>query len=190
MARAAILLCLLLAGCVTTEVGPDGQPIERGRSDTLVLDTAGRIVARPTLLIAPHTIIINGGTPTEREIRLLGVEGLPKELAPTTFAKTQEWMATYLSREEQIFIRPALDTDLESPVIYGVVYIQAYLRDRTGNLAPVPDGYLCVNQAMAAEGLVRIREARELEDPGLRDRIVRAEQHAKDRRLGLWGDSP
>jgi len=192
MARIAILsLALLLAGCITTEVDGSGKPIKRGKSEEIVLDDAGRMVARPTTLKAPHTIIVNGKTPTEREIRLLGVEGLPESDAPVTFAKIQEWMAKYLAAEEQIFIKPALDSDMGRYLIYGLVYVQAYERDADGKPGKmISGGYLCVNQAMLSEGLVRIRNADEIEDPALRERMKKAEAKAKADKKGLWSAKP
>ncbi|MBX3474050.1 MAG: thermonuclease family protein [Planctomycetes bacterium] len=192
MARMAILaLTLLLAGCITQEVDNSGNPIKRGKSEELVLDSAGRLVARPTLLKAPHTIIVNSNTPTEREVRLLGVEGLPEKQAPRTFAMTQEWMARYLAAEEQLFIKPAIDSDLQRYTIYGIVYVQAYETGADGKPGRmIPGGYLCVNQAMLSEGLVRIRNINEIEDAGLRDRMVKAESRAKAEKVGLWSAKP
>ncbi len=192
MGRIAILgLVLLLAGCITQEVDDSGNPIKRGKSEELVLDDAGRLVMRPTLLKAPHTIIVNGDTPTEREIRLLGVEGLSESDAPVTFAMTQEWMAKYLAAEEQLFIKPALDSNLNAAVIYGLVYVQAYERAEDGTPGRmIAGGYLCVNQAMLSEGLVRIRNIQEIEEPGLRDRMQKAEASAKAAKKGLWAAKP
>ncbi|MCC7508756.1 MAG: hypothetical protein IT464_05245 [Planctomycetes bacterium] len=185
-----LLLLCVLAGCVTQNVDKDGNPIEGGTGKLekeLVLDKDGRIVGRPTLLIAPHTIIINGGTPTEREIKLLGVEGLPERDAPTTFAKTQEWMRKFLAEEEEIFIKPALNADLKADVIYGIVYL--YARDeKTGGIRD--NAYVIVNMALLSQGLVKIREAREIEDEWLRDRMIAAEKYAKDEKLGLWSNKP
>lgn len=185
-----LLLLCALTGCVTQNVDKDGNPIE-GRTGTLekdlVLDKDGRIVGRPTLLIAPHTIIINGGTPTEREIRLLGVEGLSESDAPTTFAKSQEWMRKFLAEEEEIFIKPALNADLKADVIYGIVYL--YARDeKTGGIKD--NAYVIVNMALLSQGLVKIRAAREIEDEWLRDRMIAAEKYARDEKLGLWSNKP
>lgn len=192
MGRWAIFgLCLVLAGCVTQEVDDAGNPVRRGKSDEIVTDDAGRLIMRPTLLKAPHTIIVNGNSPTEREIRLLGVEGLPQRQAPNTFAMTQEWMANYLAGEEQIFIKPALDSDVRQYVIYGVVYVQAYERLADGKPGRIiPGGYLCVNQAMLGEGLVKIRNIAEIADPGLRDRMQKAEARARAEKKGLWSAKP
>lgn len=192
MGRIAILaLFVLMAGCVTVEVDADGNPIKRGKSEELVLDDAGRLIMRPTLLKAPHTIIANGNTPTEREVRLLGVEGMDESDAPITYAMTQEWMANYLAGEEQIFIKPALDSDLNRYTIYGIVYVQAYQRGADGKPgAIIPGGYLCVNQAMLSEGLVKIRNINEIADAGLRDRMQKAEAKAKAEKKGLWAAKP
>ncbi|MCC6466239.1 MAG: thermonuclease family protein [Planctomycetes bacterium] len=179
-------LLLLLAACTTVEVDDEGKPLDRKLSEDLVLDTDGRIVARPTRLIAPHTVIINGGTPTEREIRLLGVEGLPEKEAPATFARCQEWMRKYLAEEQELFVKPALDSDLGAGVIYGIVYVQA--RDEeTGQV--IAGGYVNANMAMLSEGLVRIRDAKEFQDERLRARMKDVEAEAKREKRGLWGEA-
>lgn len=183
---AALLLCVI-AGCVTQEYDRDGNPIDRELEGELVRDEAGRIVGRPTRLIAPHTIIINGDTPTEREIRLLGVEGLPQSEAPVTFAKIQEYMRRYLAEEEEIFIRPAIDANLRDRVIYGIVYLYA-LDPKTGTIRR--DGYVNVNEAMLSQGLVRIRDIREVPDTRLRERMEAVQAYAKENKLGLWSDTP
>ncbi|MBX3460444.1 MAG: thermonuclease family protein [Planctomycetes bacterium] len=183
-----LLLLCTLAGCVTEQVDESGKPIGKAALDKdLVMDKDGRIIGRPTRLVAPHTIIINGGTPTEREIRLLGVLGLPEREAPVTFKKAQEWMHKYLAQEEEIFIKPAMDSDLKARVIYGIVYL--YARDeRTGGV--LDNAYVIVNQAMLSQGLVKIREAREIDDEWLRDRMITTEKEAKEKKLGLWSAKP
>lgn len=187
----ALSLAVLLAGCITNEYDKDGNPIKRGPSDELVIDDNGRLVARPTLGVAPHTIIVNGGTPTEREIRLLGVEGLPEGKAPKTFVSCQEYLKKFVVNQGEIFIKPALDADLRGRVIYGLVYIQAYERNADDTPGPIiPGGYLCVNQAMLSQGLVKIRNKLEIQDERERQRLVDAEQSAREKRLGLWSDKP
>lgn len=183
----ALLLLCVIAGCVTQQYDRDGNPINRELERELVRDEAGRIVGRPTRLIAPHTIIINGGTPTEREIRLLAVEGLPRSEAPVTYAKIQEYMRRYIAEEEEIFIRPAIDANLSERVIYGLVYLYA-LDPETGLLKR--DGYVNVNQAMLSQGLVKIRDIREVEDPRLRQSMQAMQEYAQENKLGLWSDTP
>jgi hypothetical protein len=183
-----MLLALVLAGCVTQEVDESGNPITpRALEDKLVVDDDGRIIARPTHLIPPDRIEINGDTPTEREIRLLGVEGLPESEAPITYAKTQEWMRKYLAEEDEIYIKPALDADLDDSIIYGIVYLRA-VDEKTGR--DIPDGYVNVNMAMLSQGLVKIRDLREFQDEDLRDRMAEAEAMAKREKRGLWSSEP
>lgn len=183
-----LLLLCALCGCVTEQIGEDGKPIGRAALEKdLVLDKDGRIIGRPTTLVAPHTIIINGDTPTEREIRLLGVVGVPERDAPTTYKMAQEWMYKYLAQEEEIFIKPAMDSDLKADVIYGIVYL--YARDeKTGGV--MDNAYVIVNMAMLSQGLVKIREAREIDDEWLRDKMIETEKQAKEKKLGLWSDNP
>jgi hypothetical protein len=183
-----LALFCVLAGCVTVEVDDEGREIKpRELEKEMVIDDKGRIVARPTLLIAPHTIIINGNTPTEREIRLLGVEGLPEDQAPVTFARTQQWMAQFLAREQEIFVYPAIDTDLNNRVIYGIVYI--YNREReTGEI--IPGRYEIVNQAMLSQGLVKIRNVKEFPDEAMQQRMLKTEEQARRKGLGLWSNQP
>lgn len=185
-------LCLLmlcaLAGCVTEQLDESGKPIGKAALEKdLVLDKDGRIIGRPTTLVAPHTIVINGNTPTEREVRLLGVVGLPEDEAPTTYKKAQEWMYKYLAQEEEIFIKPAMDSDLNARVIYGIVYL--YARDE-GTGGVMDNAYVIVNQAMLSQGLVKIRQAREIDDEWLRERMIATEKQAKEKKLGLWSDNP
>lgn len=183
-----IIVSVLLAGCVTQQVGPDGRPIEPPKLETeLVIDESGRIIARPTRLIPPDRMIINGDTPTEREIRLSAVEGVPESEAPVTFKKTQEWMAEYLAKQDEIYIKPSFDANLDANVIYGMVYLRAVDPD-TGK--DIPGGYVCVNQAMLSQGLVRIRDLRELRDERLREGLQKAQDFAKREKLGLWSSNP
>jgi hypothetical protein len=186
--RILCLIAFLLAGCVTQEVDDKGNPITPNKlEENLVIDEDGRIIARPTRLIPPDRIEVNSDTPTEREIRLLGVEGLPESEAPTTYAMTQEWMRKYLAEEDEIYIKPALDTDLEDSVIYGIVYLRA--RDRkTGE--EIANGYVNVNMAMLSQGLVRIRDLKEFQDNDLRKRMAEAEAMARREKLGLWSAKP
>jgi hypothetical protein len=188
--RSVVLLALVstvLSGCVTREYDREGRLIERDLETELVRDSHGRIIGKPTMLVPPHTIVINGGKPTEREIRLLGVEGLPEREAPVTYAMTQEWMATYIGEEDQIFVRPGLGMNVRERVIYGVVYLYAY-DERTGGV--MPDGYVIVNLAMLSQGLVKIRDIREIDQAWLRERMLQAEEHARRNKLGLWSDRP
>jgi hypothetical protein len=175
---------------VTTEVGEDGRPITRKLDDEIVVDDDGRILARPTRLIAPHTIIINGGTPTEREIRLLGVEGLPKDKAPRAYAECQEWMAKYVAKEDEIFIKAALDSDLNNRVIYGIVYLYAREDEDDPKSPLIPGAYRIMNQALLAKGLVRIRNIEEFPDPAMRARMQKIEDRAKELGVGIWSSKP
>lgn len=182
----AILLSLICAGCVTTD--EKGNPIGRAKLESdLVVDSYGRIVGRPTRLMPPDKIIINGNKPTEREIRLLGVEGLAERQAPNTYAECQEWMARFLAAEDEIFIKPALDSELSAKVIYGLVFLRAY-DEKTQQ--PIPNGYVSVNMAMLSKGLVRIRNLNEIEDSRLRESMREAEARAKREKLGLWSKNP
>lgn len=179
---------LLLSGCVTTTVDEQGNPISDEKlSDELVIDPSGRIIARPTHLYAPDRIIVNGSTPTEREIRLLGVEGVPEEEAPTTYLKAQEWLHNYVAGEDEVYIKPANDSDLNGKIIYGVVYLRARDKD-TGEV--VPGGYVNVNMAMLSKGLVKIRDLREFQDEALRERMKEAEALAKREKEGIWSKTP
>ena len=181
-------ITLLLAGCVTNTVDEQGNPVGKAAlDDELVLDDAGRIIAHPTRLIPPDRMIVNGDTPTEREIRLLGVEGLPEEEAPNTYAECQEWMARYLAAEDEIYIKPSLDVDMDAEVIYGIVYLRARDED-TGK--EIPNGYVNVNMAMLSKGLVKIRDIREFEGNDLRERMQKAQDMAKREKLGLWASKP
>ena len=181
-------LAFALAGCITQQYDSQGNPIGRAALEReLVTDTGGRIIARPTHLIPPDRMIINGNTPTERGIRLLGGEGVSRDKAPTTYAKSQEWMAKYVAEEDEIYIKPALNTDLKQRVIYGIVYLRAVDED-TGR--EIPGGYVNVNMAMLSQGLVRTRDLREIEDAGLRERMQAAEDYARRERLGLWSGDP
>jgi hypothetical protein len=181
-------LILTLTGCVTEQLDERGNPVKPAElEDKLVIDDDGRIIARPTYLIPPDRIEVNGGTPTEREIRLLGVEGKPEDEAPVTYAKIQEWMANYLSKESENYIKPALDTDLDDRVIWGIVYLRA-VDPETGE--DIPDGYVNVNMAMLSQGLVQIRDLREFQDEDLRDRMAEAEAVAKREKRGLWSSKP
>ncbi len=183
------LLCVF-CGCVTQELDEDGNVITRKLDDQLVIDDDGRIVARPTRLIAPHTIIINGGTPTEREIRLLGVEGLSQSEAPNAYAETQEWMAKFVAHEEEIFIKPALDSDIRDRVIYGIVYLY-YREDLGSRLGPVMPGlYRIMNQALLDKGLVRIRNVKEFPDEAMRQRMQATQDRAKEAKRGIWSSRP
>lgn len=183
-----LALCVILTGCVTQQYDSEGNPIGKDNLETdLVVDDDGRIIARPTRLIPPDRLIVNGDTPTEREIRLLGVQGLPESEAPTTYAKTQEWMRKFLAEEEEIFIRPSVDATLSADVIYGIVYLRAKDPD-TGRL--IPNGYVNANMAMLSQGLVRVRNLREIEDEGLRKRMQEAEELAKREKRGLWSNDP
>jgi hypothetical protein len=104
-----------------------------------------------------------------------------------TYAKIQEWMANYLSKETEIYVKPALDTDLDDKVIWGIVYLRA-VDPQTGE--PIPDGYVNVNMAMLSQGLVQIRDLREFQDESLRDRMAEAEALAKREKRGLWSSKP
>jgi hypothetical protein len=183
-----IAFTLLLSGCVTETVDERGNPVGKAKlSDELVVDSAGRIIARPTHIYAPDRIVVNGDTPTEREIRLLGVEGLSEDDAPVTYKKSQEWLHNYVAGEDEIYIKPAINADLDDRVIYGIVYLRARDAD-SGD--PIPGGYVNVNMAMLSVGLVKIRDLREFEDEGLRDRMKKAQAMAKREKEGLWSKTP
>ncbi len=175
---------LLLAGCGMTQPEDKGT-IGDGLGTNLVVDKDGRIIGHPTHLEAPGIFIINGGKPTEREIRLLGVEGLSEEEAPITFAKTKEWLYNYVRNEQEIFIKPGIGTDLADHVIYGLIYLSAVNKE-TGKRG----GYVCVNNAMLWHGLVRIRDLNEIEDVDIREGLKKAQDHAKREKLGLWSNKP
>lgn len=177
-----LFLSALLSGCVTRTYDSQGNLIdENGLDEELVVDDNGRIIAKPTHIYPPDRIIVNGGTPTEREIRLLVVEGAPREEAPNTFARSQEYMRKVVAPANEIFIRPSLDAELGDYVIYGIVYLPA--RD-------VPGGYVNVNMAMLSQGLVRIRDVREVDDKGLQERMKAAEDRARRGKEGLWSSNP
>lgn len=186
MARLWIIIgvCLLLSGCVTSTVDEHGNPVDPIELETeLVLDESGRIIARPSHLMPPDRMIVNGDTPTEREVRLSAVEGLPEEEAPITYQKIQEWMAEYLAKQDEIYIKPAFDSNIENDIIYGMVYLRA-VDPETGK--DIPGGYVCVNQAMLSQGLVRIRDLREIRDERLREGLQKAEDLARREKRGLW----
>lgn len=178
---------LLVTGCVSYEVDDKGNPINRkdGLAKDLVFDSRGRFLGVASRLIPPHTIIINGGKPTEREIRLLGVEGKPESEAPITYRRCQEWMAEYLSRGETLYIKPQRGADTNERVIYGEVYLDAQGPDGK----PV-DGYVMVNMAMLSLGLVKLRDAREFSTPELQETMREVETRARREKLGLWSDKP
>lgn len=181
-------VALSMTACVTEHLDESGNPIEENQlSDELVMDDDGRLIGRPTRCIPTDRLIINGDTPTEREIRLLGVEGVPESEAPNTYAECQEWMAKFLAPAQEVFVKPALDTNLNDRVIYGIVYIQASDPD-TGKL--IKDGYVIVNMALLDRGLVRIRDAREIQDERLREAMIERERVAKREKRGLWGKNP
>lgn len=183
-----IITVFLLAGCVTQTVDDQGNPIKAVELDKdLVIDDSGRVIAHPTFIYPPDRFIVNGDTPTEREIRLLGVEGLPKEEAPNTYAEAQEWMAKYLAAEDEVYIKPSLDSDLSNDIIYGMVYLRARDPD-TGK--EVDGGYVNLNMALLSKGLVKIRNIREFEGQDLRDRMTAAENMAKREKIGLWSKAP
>ena len=184
----SLAFCVILTGCVTQEYDSEGNPVGKDALETdLVVDDAGRIIARPTRLIPPDRMIVNGDTPTEREIRLLGVEGLPESDAPTTYAMTQEWLRRWVAEEDEVFVKPAVNAELDADVIYGIVYLRAKDPD-TGEL--IPDGYVNMNMAMLSQGLVRIRDLREIEDERLRARMKEAEELARREKHGLWSSDP
>jgi hypothetical protein len=188
MSRLWIIIALLLAGCVSQQVDEAGNPIKPMELERdLVIDEDGRIIARPTRLMPPDRMIVNGDTPTEREIRLLGVEGVPEKEAPVTHLKAQEWMAEYLAKQDEIYIRPSFDSDLRSRVIYGIVYLRA-IDEATGR--EVPGGYVNVNQAMLSQGLVRIRDLREIRDERMREGLQKAEDLARREKRGIWSKNP
>ena len=186
----ALSLAVLLAGCVTQELDSHGSPIQRGPSDEIVVDGSGRLVVRPTRIIPPTTIIVNGGTPTEREIKLLGVEGLPEREAPITYATLQTFYAKYVAKEEQIYVKPALATDFKQRTIWGVVYLQMYRELENGELQIIPDRYGIVNMYLLSLGLVKMRNPLEIEDEQLRARMIAVEKQAKELKRGLWSDTP
>jgi len=183
-----IITACLLTGCVTQTVDDRGNPVKPAELEKdLVIDDAGRIIARPTHIYPPDRIVVNGDTPTEREIRLLGVEGLPESEAPTTFRMTQEWLHDYVAQQDEIYVKPSKDSDVNNDVIYGIVYLRA-VDEETGK--EIPGGYVNVNMAMLSQGLVRIRDLREIPDPDLRDRMQQAQDMAKREKRGLWSKQP
>ncbi|MCB9893448.1 MAG: thermonuclease family protein [Planctomycetes bacterium] len=183
-----IIAVFLLSGCISQQVDDRGNPVKPVELEKeLVIDDSGRIIARPTHIYPPDRMIVNGDTPTEREIRLLGVEGLPEDEAPNTYAEAQEWMAKYLAPEDEIYIKPSLDSDLDSDTIYGMVYLRARDPDTGKEIA---GGYVNVNMALLSKGLVRIRDVREFEGTDLRDRMQAAENMAKREKIGLWAKQP
>ena len=180
------LLLLLCSGCVTEELGSDGKPRE-GLGKELVFDDNGRFLAIATRLIPPHTMIVNGGKPTEREVILLGVEGLPESKAPNTYKLAQEWMYKFLTHGETLYIKPGVGTGAEQYSLYGEVYMEA-VDPNTGE--PLVDKYVSVNMAMLSLGLVRIRDVREFTNEAMRDKMKQVEDEARREKRGLWSDKP
>lgn len=179
-------LALILCGCVSYDVDERGDPVKReGLAKDLVFDAKGRFMAIATRLSPPHTIIVNGKKPTEREIRLLGVEGKLESEAPNTYRRSQEWMAEYLSHGETLYIKPQRGADHNEYVIYGEVYLDAV--DENGK--PI-DGYVMVNMAMLSLGLVKLRDAREFQTPEIQKAMQDVEDKARREKLGLWSDKP
>lgn len=181
---------LLMVGCVTYEVNEKGERLKTEDDQDLtklVFDSNGRFLAVATRLIPPHTLIVNGGKPTEREIRLLGVEGLPERAAPNTYARCQEWMAKFLSRGETLYIKLQEGADTEQRVIYGEVYMEA-VDPKTGE--PLVDQYVMVNMAMLSQGLVKLRDVREFGNPQIQRRMREVEDEARREKKGLWSDKP
>lgn len=181
-----VLLLLLCSGCVTEELGADGKPRE-GLAKDLVFDENGRFLARATRLIPPHTMIVNGGKPTEREVKLLGVEGLPESKAPNTYRLAQEWMYKFLSRGETLYIKPGVGTAIDQYSLFGEVYMEA-VDPNTGE--PLVDKYVMVNMAMLSLGLVKIRDVREFTNEQIRERMKQVEDEARREKRGLWSDKP
>jgi endonuclease YncB( thermonuclease family) len=182
-----LALLLLFSGCVTEVYDSEGRPMGRASLDReLVVDDSGRIIGRPTTLRPLTTIIINGNTPTEREIRLLGVEGPREREAPNTYAKCRQWLQAFVANENEIFIRPAVGTNLNNYVIYGSVYL--YARGPDGGI--MPGGYVSIIEAMLSNGFVRIRDIREFEEGAVRERMRNAEALARREREGLWSNNP
>jgi hypothetical protein len=188
----ALAFAVLVAGCVTIETDEKGNPINRGPTDEIVTDNAGRLIVRPTRIIPPTTIMVNEGTPTEKEIILLGVEGVDKAKAPITFAKVQEYFDTWVAPEAQreIYVKPGLGANLNGRTIHGLVYVQAFRDAGDRKVEIIPDAYLCINQAMVSEGLLRMRDPREIPDERLRASMVELEKEAKRKKLGLWSNDP
>jgi hypothetical protein len=122
---------------------------------------------------------------TEREIRLLGVEGLTETQAPKTTEEIRQWMYKYVREEQEIFIEPGIGTDLSDPVIYGLIYLPARDPETDEQL-----GYVIVNVAMLSKGLVRIRNIDEVENKSIREQMLEAESHAKRQKLGIWSKNP
>ncbi len=192
-------LCLLLAvtaaalfapGCVTYEVNDKGERIEKKNEedlDKLVFDANGRFLAVATRLSPPTTVVVNGGKPTEREIRLLGVEGLPENKAPNTYARCQEWMAKFMSHGETLYIRPQTGASTEQRVIYGEIYMEA-VDGKTGEA--LVDRYVLVNMAMLSLGLVKIRDIQEFSNSALQKRMREVEDEARREKRGLWSETP
>jgi len=182
------MLAIVVCACVTTEIGPDGNPITRDPPETeLVIDEHSRIIAKPSRITPPDTIIVNEGTPTERTIKLLGLEGVPKEDAPRTFETCAWWLKEFVAPAMTIYIRFPGGTDLDQNVIYGEVLLDA-VDEETGR--PIPDGYVSVNQAMLSWGLVRIANPEAIKDEDMLRRMRNAEAIAKREKRGLWSNDP
>jgi endonuclease YncB( thermonuclease family) len=185
-----ISLCLFLVfftGCKTEELDPKTGAPYKGLDKDLVFDDDGRFLAIATRLIPPHTLIVNGDKPTEREVRLLGVEGLSESKAPNTYKAAQEWMYKFLTHGETLYIKPGVGTDKDQKMLFGEVYMEAV--DPVTN-EPLPNKYVMVNMAMLSQGLVKIRDVREFTNPLIQDKMKQVEDEARREKRGLWSDRP
>ena len=181
-----LLVLVFITGCKTEELGPDGAP-SKGLDKDLVFDDDGRFLAIATRLIPPHTLIVNGNKPTERVVKLLGVEGLPESKAPNTYKLAQEWMYKFMTHGEQLYIKPGVGTDKDQYSLFGEVYMEA-VDPKTNQ--PLTDKYVMVNMAMLSLGLVKIRDVREFTNPAIQDKMKQVEDEARREKRGLWSDRP
>ena len=180
------LFLVFITGCKTEEVGPDGNP-SKGLDKDLVFDDNGRFLAIATRLVPPHTLIVNGDKPTEREVKLLGVEGLPESKAPNTYRLAQEWMYKFMTHGEQLYIKPGVGTDKDQYSLFGEIYMEA-VDPKTNQ--PLTDKYVMVNMAMLSLGLVKIRDVREFTNPAIQDKMKQVEDEARREKRGLWSERP
>ena len=178
---AALLVC---SACTTILLDDEGRELKVGYdalAKELVFDGDHRLIGKLGHLKPPDRFFINLDKPTEREIRLLGVEGLPEDEAPNTWDACRKWMAEHIAPIQEVFVQAPAGTDFTAYVIYGVIYAPA-----SGDQG----GYVILNEVMLDRGFVKIRDLREIADPAMRKRMLARENAARREKRGLWALNP
>ena len=178
----ALVLALIPAasGCVSTPseeattsiaVGGVYQDEEAGLATT----ERGDFMVTLSYIASPTEVRLNPRYP--RTMRFVGVEAPDLKRDPETYKRALDAVQDHAGRYQLLFVRPQVGTNPRAEIIWGRILIP---------LNEQSEQFRDLTMAMLEEGLLRISDEREFQDPKVVELMRAAEKKAKDARRGVW----